>query len=87
MPNIKSQIKRVSISRQENAENNSKKSRIKNLIKKFDATVAEGNKEEATALLNKAFSLIDQAAQDNIYHKNTAARKKASLAKKLNTIA
>ncbi len=87
MPNIKSQIKRVSISRQENAENNSKKSRIKNLIKKFDLTVAEGNKEEATALLNKCFSLIDQAAQDNIYHKNTASRKKASLAKKLNTIA
>ncbi len=87
MPNIKSQIKRVSISRQENAENNSKKSRIKNLIKKFDLAVAEGNKEEATALLNKAFSLIDQAAQDNIYHKNTASRKKASLAKKLNTIA
>ncbi len=87
MPNIKSQLKRVSISRQENAVNNSKKSRIKNIIKKFDAAVAEANKDEAKKLLSECFSLIDQAAQDNVFHKNTAARKKASLSKKFDTIA
>ncbi len=87
MPNIKSQIKRVAISREENAVNNSKKSRIKNLVKKFDAAVADANKEDAKKLLSECFSLIDQAAQDNVYHKNTAARKKASLSKKFDTIA
>ncbi len=86
MPNIKSKIKRVSLSREENAVNNSKKSRIKNSIKKFEAAVQENDFAKAEQLYRETEALLDQAAQDNLYHKNTVARKKSALAKHLDTI-
>lgn len=86
MPNIKSKIKRVSLSRAENEVNNSKKSRIKNSIKKFDAAIAENDFEKAEVLHRETVALLDQAAHDNLYHKNTVARKKAAIAKRLDSI-
>ncbi|MCR4661760.1 MAG: 30S ribosomal protein S20 [Clostridia bacterium] len=83
MPIIKSQKKRVLVTKDENARNNSRKTEVKNVIKKFEAAVANGDVESAKELLNKAFSVIDAAEVDGIYHKNNAARKKSRLASKL----
>ncbi len=52
----------------------------------MDAVLAK-NKKEATTLLSKAFKEIDKAAKSNIIHKNTAARYKSSLSKKVGALA
>lgn len=83
MPNIKSQKKRVLITREENARNNSKKTEVKNVIKKFEKAVEEKRLDDAKAQLALVMSAIDEAKSDGIYHVNTAARKKARLAKML----
>ncbi len=81
MPNIKSQKKRVLINREENARNVAIRTKVKNAIKKFEKAVADGNLDEAKELLNVAYSVIDSAKSDGIYHANNAANKKARLAK------
>ncbi|MBR1624735.1 MAG: 30S ribosomal protein S20 [Clostridia bacterium] len=83
MPNIKSQKKRVLITKEENARNNSKKSAIKTVIKKYEAAIAEGKIDEAKVLLTEIMAKIDAAKSDGIYHVNTAARKKARYSKML----
>ena len=47
MPNIKSAMKRDEKSKLENARNKAQKTALKTVMKKFDAAVAEGNKEAA----------------------------------------
>lgn len=84
MANIKSQKKRILISRGENARNTSKKSAVRTAIKKYEAVIAAGNIEEATKMLSEVFAIIDGAKSDGIFHINTAANKKARLSKLLN---
>ena len=86
MPNIKSAEKRVLITRERNAKNKIVKTRIKNTIKKFDAAVAEGNREAAESAYKVAVKTVDNAAIKGVIHKNNAAHKKSSLTKKLNAI-
>ena len=54
MPNIKSAIKRVSVIEKKTLQNNMIKSEYKTAVRKFEAAVAEGNKEEAEKLLKGA---------------------------------
>jgi small subunit ribosomal protein S20 len=86
VPNIKSAEKRVLIARERNAKNKIVKTRIKNTIKKFDAAVAEGNREAAESAYKVAVKTVDNAAIKGVIHKNNAAHKKSSLTKKLNAI-
>ena len=84
MPNIKSAIKRVSVIEKKTLRNNMIKSGYKSAVKKFEQAVEAGNKEEATTLFAQATKKIDQACTKGVIVKNTAARKKSSLSKKLN---
>lgn len=86
MPNIKSAIKRVSIIEKKTARNNMIKTGYKSAVKKFEQAAAAGNVKEATTLFSAATKKIDQACTKGVLVKNTAARKKSSLAKKLNAI-
>ncbi len=86
MANIKSAKKRILVTRRNNLANNAKKSEIKTTIKKFDAAVADRNLEVAEALLKDCMSLINKAAADGVMHKNAAARKIATLSRKIETI-
>ncbi len=86
MPNIKSAIKRVDVIEKKTARNNMIKSGYKSAVKKFENAVVAGNKEEATALLSQATKKIDQACAKGVIVKNTAARKKSLLSKKLNAM-
>ena len=86
MPNIKSAIKRVSVIEKKTLRNNMVKSGYKSAVKKFEQAVEAGNKEEATKLLASATKKVDQACTKGVIVKNTAARKKSNLAKKLNAI-
>ncbi|MBQ1704990.1 MAG: 30S ribosomal protein S20 [Clostridia bacterium] len=82
MPNIKSAKKRVLVSKLNNAKNRAAKTELKTNVKKFDAAVAAG--DDVQAAYKTAVKNIDQAAAKGIIHKNTAARKKSQLTKKLN---
>lgn len=79
MPNIKSQIKRDATNKAANEKNNSERSRVRTAMKKVEALAAEGKKEEATAALNEAISLLDKLAQSGVIAVNNANRKKAHL--------
>ena len=83
MPNIKSAIKRVDVNKKKNSENKMIKSRISTYVKKFKSAVNAGELDNASALLSEVFALVDIAAKDNVIHKNSADRKKATLAKVL----
>ena len=87
MPNIKSAKKRVLISKAENARNKAAKSLLKTNVKKFDAAVEAGNREQADSAYKAAVKSVDQAVKKGILHKNTAARKKSSMTLKINKLA
>ncbi len=87
MPNIKSAKKRVELAKAANAKNKAEKSELKSTIKKFDAALAEGNREQADSAYKAAVKTVDQAVKKGILHKNTAARKKSSMAVKMNKMA
>ena len=87
MPNIKSAIKRVSVIEKKTLRNNMIKSGYKSAVKKFEQAVEAGNKEDATKLFSEATNKVDQACTKGVIVKNTAARKKSNMAKKLNSIA
>ena len=85
MPNIKSAKKRVKIIEKKTLRNNMIKSGYKTAIKKFEEAVNAGKIDEAKVLFSEATKKIDQACSKGvIVVKNTAARKKSNLSKKLN---
>lgn len=85
MPNIKSAKKRVLITKAKTLQNKSFNSEMKTSIKKYEAALAEGNKELASKTYLEAVSNIDRAVNKGILHPNTAARKKSRYTKLLNS--
>ena len=86
MPNIKSAKKRVEVIKKKTMRNNSIKSGYKTAIKKAEAAIESNNMEEAKKLTSFATKKIDQAFYKVVLVKNTAARKKSQLSKKLNAV-
>ena len=84
MPNIKSAIKKIKKKKKKTLRNNMIKSGYKSAVKKFEQALESGNIEEAKTLFSEATRKIDQACSKGVIVKNTAARKKSNLAKKLN---
>ncbi|MEG1989899.1 MAG: 30S ribosomal protein S20 [Clostridia bacterium] len=82
MPNIKSAIKRVNIIERKTAQNKVTKKAYKEAVKAFELAAKENN-ENVQELYTKAVSLVDRAWSKGVLAKNTASRKKASLAKLL----
>jgi small subunit ribosomal protein S20 len=80
LPNIKSAMKRVKLTKKQNERNASYKSSLKTSIKKF-TTAANEKTDNVDALYKDVCSTIDKAASKSIMHKNKAARKKAQMAK------
>ena len=82
MANIKSAKKRALTALKRNERNKMVKSSLRTAIRKF----VEAGTAEAQPKLNDAFAALDKAASKGVIHKNTAARKKARLAKRLNKV-
>jgi small subunit ribosomal protein S20 len=82
LANIKSAMKRARKSVVRYERNRRVKSALRTTVRKFNEAAA---KPDGTAAeqLKAAFSSLDRAAAKGVIHKNTAARKKARLAKKL----
>lgn len=87
MANNKSAKKRIEITERNRLRNRFYKSSVRTLIKKFfkdlelyKASQNPKEKDNLNKILNSVYSLLDKGTKKNIFHKNTAARKKARLA-------
>ncbi len=87
MPNIKSAKKRVLLSKAAAEQNKAAKSALKTTLKKFEAAAASGDAAQTGSAYTAAVKSIDKAVKKGILHRNTAARKKSSIARKMNAIA
>jgi small subunit ribosomal protein S20 len=82
MANIKSQIKRNRQNEAANERNKAVRSEVRTRTKRAEAAIASG--EDAEAVTREAVKRIDEAASKGVLHKNTAARRKSRLVRKLN---
>ena len=87
MANNKSAKKRILNTKRNNLKNRFYKSSVKTLTKRFlkdleiyKISQNKSDKERLEIGLNSIYSLIDKGSKKNVYHKNTAARKKSKLA-------
>lgn len=92
MANSKSAEKRIQINKRNRLRNKYYKTSVRTLIKLFFTNLevykssqnAE-DKKKLKEILSSIYSLMDKGTKKNIFHKNTAARKKAKLAAYLKT--
>lgn len=82
MANIKSQKKRILTNAKRAERNKAVKSEIKTRVKNAHATAGTAESVESLRL---AVKRLDMAAAKGIIHKNTAARRKSRLMKKVNS--
>ncbi|MDR1913723.1 MAG: 30S ribosomal protein S20 [Clostridiales bacterium] len=87
MANIKSAKKRIKVIQKKTLRNRIVKSSTKTAVKKVRAALAQGDKSNTEEAFRNAVSAIDKAVSKGVYHKNTAARKKSRLAKRIHKIA
>jgi small subunit ribosomal protein S20 len=87
MANNKSAEKRILVSERNRLRNRFYKSSVRTLTKSFLKNLEEykvsknpTDKENLQSTLSSIYSLIDKGTKKNVFHKNTAARKKAQLA-------
>ena len=66
--------------------NKNRRSRIRTFIRKVEEAIAGGDKESALVALRSAQPELMRGVSKGIFHKNTAARKMARLAVRVNAI-
>ena len=81
MANTKSAIKRIRQNERRRLRNRAMRSRIRGTVKA--ARAAEGTARVAVVL--EAIRVLDKAVSKGVIHRNTAARKKSALARRLVT--
>ena len=82
MANIKSQIKRNRQNQAAHLRNKSVKSALTTVVRNFREAAAAGDTERAQELAKAASRKLDKAASAGVIHKNQAANRKSSIAKK-----
>lgn len=83
MPQHKSAIKRLRQDEKRKKHNNTRRSRMRTLIKNV---LSSTDKESAEKHLKEATSYIDKLTNKGIIHSNNAARKKAKLTRHVNNL-
>ncbi len=86
MAHSRSAKKRILIAERNRERNQAVKSRVKTMVKKVLAAVEVKEVEAANAALSVAYKELDKAVTKGIIKKNTASRKKARLAAKVNAL-
>ncbi|MFP4378522.1 MAG: 30S ribosomal protein S20 [Spirochaetales bacterium] len=81
-----SAAKRHRQSERRRVRNRAVRSKVRTNIRQFLASVESNNKQEAETRYLTVKKLIDNAQGKGVYPKNTAARTKSRLAKKLNSM-
>ena len=86
MANIKSQIKRNKQNEKRHERNKAVKSSLKTAVRKFREAAEAGDKDKAVELGRDASRKLDQAVSKGVIHKNQAANRKSSIAKKAGSL-
>ena len=86
MANIKSQIKRNKQNEKRHERNKAVKSGLKTAVRKFREAAEAGDKDKAVELGRDASRKLDQAVSKGVIHKNQAANRKSSIAKKADSL-
>ncbi len=84
MANIKSKKKRIKTNEKARMRNKSVKTAMRNSIKDLEKIISEGNKEEAQKAYNYTNKMLDKGISKGIIRKNSVARQKSRLMKKIN---
>ena len=82
MANIKSQLKRIKTNALRTDRNRAVKSELRTWIRKFKTAAESGDASAAADALKVASAKLDKAVTKGVIHKNSAANKKSSMAKK-----
>ena len=82
MANIKSQLKRIKTNAIRTERNKAVKSELRTWIRKFKTAAESGDATAAASALKVASTKLDKAVSKGVIHKNNAANKKSSMAKK-----
>ncbi len=86
MPNLKNAKKRVLVNVKKEKVNNECGACMKTAIKNVERAVAVKDKQKAEEKLKVAIKAIDKASAKGIASKNTCARNKSRLSKKVNSM-
>jgi small subunit ribosomal protein S20 len=86
MANIKSQIKRNRQNKVRHDRNKGVRSELKTRYKAVTTAAETGDAEAVDKAVRTAQRRIDQAAASGLIHRNTAARRKSRLARRLNDL-
>ena len=82
MANIKSQLKRIKTNAIRTERNKAVKSELRTWIRKFKTAAESGDASAAASALKVASVKLDKAVSKGVIHRNNAANKKSSMAKK-----
>ncbi|WP_129666466.1 30S ribosomal protein S20 [Phytoactinopolyspora endophytica] len=82
MANIKSQKKRILTNEKARQRNKAVKSSLKTAVRRFQEAADAGDTDTAVVAARDANRRLDKAASKGVIHKNQAANRKASIAKK-----
>ncbi|MBK9156119.1 MAG: 30S ribosomal protein S20 [Chloracidobacterium sp.] len=83
MANHKSSEKRVRQTAKRNAINRSNRGELRTKIKGLRSLIAGSDKDGSVAALGSTISLIDKAVNKGLIHRNTAARYKSRLTRRV----
>ena len=86
MPNLKNAKKAVLVINKKEKINNEYAASMKTAIKNVERAVASKDKDKAQDKLKSAIKTIDKATQKGVTSKNTSARNKSRLSKKVNSM-
>jgi small subunit ribosomal protein S20 len=78
--------KRVRQNARRRARNRARKDVLKDVIKTFTAAISGGDAKKAESEFRSVTRRLDKVAAKGTIHKNTAARKRSRLAKRLNAL-
>ena len=83
MAHTKSARKRLRQSADRRLSNRRRKAAVKNTVRAYEDALSARQGDQAAAELKQVYKRLDKAAAKGTLHKNTVARKKSRLAKRL----
>ncbi len=79
--------KRIRQNAKRHGRNKWRKEQVKVVVKAVEQAIHDGKKDDAAGKLSAMYKTLDKVAAKGTIHKNTVARKKSRLAKRINKIA
>ncbi len=86
MPQLKSAEKRLRQNVKRRRRNRAQRAEIRTETRRLLRTIESGDREAARESLRRVFSLLDSAAGRGTVKKNSVARRKSRLARKINRL-